>query len=72
MPDYIARKRLKQKALERWENEGGKVDADSEETRGSNPTTHHETEGNRSSRSREGSSAGTRNPPGRKLKSRRK
>lgn len=25
MPDDIARKRLKQKVLERWENEGGKI-----------------------------------------------
>jgi hypothetical protein len=25
MPDDIARKRLKQKVIERWENEGGKI-----------------------------------------------
>lgn len=29
MPDPIARKRLKKKMLDRWENEGGRVDADS-------------------------------------------
>jgi hypothetical protein len=27
MSDYIARKRLKQKVLERWENEGGRIEA---------------------------------------------
>jgi hypothetical protein len=34
MPDDIARKRLKQKVLERWENEGGKIiDANSTRVR---------------------------------------
>lgn len=28
MPDSIARKRLKKKMLERWENEGGKIATD--------------------------------------------
>ena len=28
MPDETARKRLKQKVLERWENEGGKIESD--------------------------------------------
>ncbi len=28
MPDPIARKRLKKKMLDRWENEGGRVAAD--------------------------------------------
>lgn len=27
MPDYISRKKLKKKVLDRWENEGGKVSA---------------------------------------------
>lgn len=25
MPDYISRKKLKQKVLDRWENEGGRI-----------------------------------------------
>ena len=25
MPDYISRKKLKKKAIDRWENEGGKI-----------------------------------------------
>jgi hypothetical protein len=29
MPDNIERKRLKKKMLERWENEGGRIAADS-------------------------------------------
>ena len=29
MPNYEARKRLKKKMLDRWENEGGKIAADS-------------------------------------------
>ena len=33
MPDPIARKRLKKKMLDRWENEGGRIAADSKPTR---------------------------------------
>jgi len=32
MPDLSSRKRLKKKALERWENEGGSICADSTTT----------------------------------------
>ncbi len=28
MPDFVSRKRLKKKVLDRWENEGGKSSAD--------------------------------------------
>lgn len=27
MPDYVSRKKLKKKVLDRWENEGGNVSA---------------------------------------------
>lgn len=27
MPDFISRKKLKKKVLDRWENEGGKISA---------------------------------------------
>jgi hypothetical protein len=28
MPDYISRKKLKKKVVDRWENEGGKIAGD--------------------------------------------
>lgn len=37
MPDYISRKKLKKKVLDRWENEGGMVCIDSKNSRGNNP-----------------------------------
>ena len=36
-PDDIARKRLKQKVLERWENEGGKIETDPKGAAGNDP-----------------------------------
>jgi hypothetical protein len=72
MPDYIARKRLKQKVLERWENEGGKINTEPAVAPRINPTGNHESRGNRSSPSRESSSASTRNAPTGKRKSRGK
>ncbi len=36
MPDFVSRKRLKKKVLDRWENEGGAMSAD--QTR--NPSPH--------------------------------
>ena len=42
MPDYTARKRLKQKMLDRWENEGGKVAADSITAKESGPFSSSE------------------------------
>lgn len=38
MPDQVTRKRLKQKALERWENEGGKIETERKRTIKHNPT----------------------------------
>jgi hypothetical protein len=38
MPDKIARERLKQKVLQRWENEGGKIETDTKGAPGNNPT----------------------------------
>ena len=38
MPDKIARERLKQKVLERWENEGGKLQTEPKGAPGNNPT----------------------------------
>ena len=46
MPKEIERKRLKKKMLDRWENEGGKIAADSVIPNQSNPAGQREGEGN--------------------------
>jgi len=43
MPDNVTQKRLKQKALERWENEGGKIETERKGT--SKPTTREREKG---------------------------
>jgi hypothetical protein len=50
MGDKTARERLKQKVLERWENEGGKTETPKPAPE-NNPTKGHESEANPSSRS---------------------
>ena len=61
MPNYIARERLKKKALDRWENEGGRILVDRTRADESNPTSDHEGEGNQLSASHENSTVGA--PP---------
>lgn len=39
MPDPIARKRLKKRMLDRWENEGGRVATDTTSADASTPTS---------------------------------
>ena len=46
MPDLSSRKRLKKKALERWENEGGRICADSTTTINSDPRKKRASKGN--------------------------
>ena len=41
MPDYIGRKRLKKKMLDRWENEGGKVSSEQTTADKDGPTNDH-------------------------------
>jgi len=44
MPDPIARKRLKKKMLDRWENEGGRINSDAtsaDETKPTSETKSH-------------------------------
>ena len=53
MPDDLARRRLKQKVLERWENEGGKI-IDPNKTR--TAKTLNVSKGKQSTRSRKNSS----------------
>lgn len=50
MGDKTARERLKQKVLERWENEGGKTQTP-KRSPGKNSTKGHESEANPSPRS---------------------
>jgi hypothetical protein len=51
MGDKIARERLKQKVLERWENEGGKTETEPKPAPPNNPTKGHESGAKRSARS---------------------
>lgn len=37
MPDFISRKKLKKKVLDRWENEGGKISAGGKKSSESDP-----------------------------------
>lgn len=37
MPDFISRKKLKKKVLDRWENEGGKLSAAGNKSKGDQP-----------------------------------
>ena len=45
MPDPIARKRLKKKMLDRWENEGGKIAPDTTSADASKPTSENKGHG---------------------------
>jgi hypothetical protein len=58
MPDDNARMRLKKKMLDRWENEGGRIAADSTISSESNPTSNPDSKGNRTPASRDKSKLG--------------
>jgi hypothetical protein len=45
MPDNFERQRLKQRMLDRWENEGGRIEADPVIASQSNLASQHESEG---------------------------
>ena len=49
MPENIERKRLRKKMLDRWENEGGRIAADSVIADQSNPANQREGEGGQAS-----------------------
>jgi hypothetical protein len=53
MPDPIARKRLKKKMLDRWENEGGRLAANPTSADEKRPTSQPKGEGKQLSGSRE-------------------
>lgn len=52
MPEPIERKRLKKKMLDRWENEGGRIGADSAGADDIRPTSEREGKGKLPSASR--------------------
>jgi hypothetical protein len=68
MPDYNARKRLKKKMLDRWENEGGRVAADSTIPSETNPASNADRQGNRTPASPDKSTSGA---PGIRTKKRK-
>ena len=57
MPDPIARKRLKKKMLDRWENEGGRIAADTNSADASRPTGEDKGRGGKRSSPSDKSSA---------------
>ena len=59
MPDKIARKRLKKKMLDRWENEGGRISTEPTTADKAEPTNDHPSEGKELSPSSDNSMGGT-------------
>ena len=68
MPDPIARKRLKKKVLDRWENEGGRISADPTSVDEGTPTSGHEGVGKQLSASQDNSAVCTPASPTKKRK----
>jgi hypothetical protein len=68
MPDYITRKRLKQKALERWENEGGTINAAPTIADESSLAGDRESGNNQPHTSHDNSTVGTPTSPSKKRK----
>ena len=58
MPDPNARKRLKKKMLDRWENEGGRIAADTTSADASAPTSEDKGRGKKLSSKSDNSTAG--------------
>ena len=71
MPDPIARRRLKKRMLDRWENEGGRIANDRAGADDARPTSKHEGEGKQLSASRHNPTVGGHGSP-RKTKPTRK
>ena len=63
MPDQIARKRLKKKMLDRWENEGGRISADPASTEEARLTSEREGEGKQLSVPRDNTTVGAPSSP---------
>jgi hypothetical protein len=72
MPDAIARKRLKKKMLDRWENEGGKIATDTTSADANRPTSEDKRQGRKLSAPSNNSSVGATASPTKKRKPTRK
>ena len=72
MPDPIARKRLKKKMLDRWENEGGRIATDTTSADASRPTSEDKRQGRKLSSPSDNSSVGANVSPTKQRKPTRK
>ena len=72
MPDPIARKRLKKKMLDRWENEGGRVATDTTSADASRPTSEDKGHGRKLSSQSDSSTVGAPASPTKRRKPTRK
>ena len=72
MPDAIARKRLKKKMLDRWENEGGAIAADTTTADDTCPTSDDKGQGKKVPSKRDNSTVGARTFPTKRRKPTRK
>jgi hypothetical protein len=72
MPDPIARKRLKKKMLDRWENEGGRVAPDTTSVDSIKPASEDKGRSRKQSSPSDNSTAGTPAVPTKRRKSTRK
>lgn len=57
MPDYVSRKKLKKKVLDRWENEGGQLSANGKKSTESHPPPKRKRKKNRLGKSPDAVSA---------------
>lgn len=57
MPDYISRKKLKKKVLDRWENEGGQLSTDGKKSTEGHPPPKRKRKKNRLGKSPDAVSA---------------
>ena len=72
MPDPIARKRLKKKMLDRWENEGGLIATDTTSADASTPTSEGKGQGRELSSASDNSTVDVPATPTKKRKPTRK
>lgn len=72
MPNYTARKRLKKKMLDRWENEGGRVSTEPPTADKGGPSNDHRSEHKQLSSSQDNSTGGMPASPTKKHKAPRK
>ena len=68
MPDPIARKRLKKKMLDRWENEGGSIASNTTSADATRPTSEDKGHSKKLSSPRDNSTVGTPASPTKRRK----